>query len=324
MRIGLALNCTVAPSVFHRKNYFYPDMPKDYQISQYDAPINIDGFLELPDRSRVGIERAHIEEDTGKSTHVGGGGRIHGSDYSLIDYNRAGVPLVEIVSRLTTPPRSRPVPTWQSYARSSSRPAPPTDGWKRARFAPTPTSRCGSSARPSSGRACEVKNLNSLRSLGRAIDYEARRQVELVDGGERVVQETRHWNEQSGRHLLASVQGRGLRLPATSPSPTSSHSFPTRPSSRSPRSAVGALPAERRARLNALDPSGQLPLDQVVTVVDPRSRRSRRRRGGPGGRTCGWHWPARRTKPPPDPKKPAPSTRGDSRALVGPGGFRVR
>ena len=100
MRIGLALNCTVQPCIFHRKNYFYPDMPKAYQISQYDVPLNVDGWLDLPDGTRVGIERAHVEEDTGKSTHVGGtGGRIHGSDASLIDFNRAGVPLVEIVSR---------------------------------------------------------------------------------------------------------------------------------------------------------------------------------------------------------------------------------
>ena len=100
MRIGLALNCTIRPCTFHRKNYFYPDMPKAYQISQYDQPLNVDGFLALPDGTRIGIERAHLEEDTGKSTHFGGsGGRIHGSDYSLIDFNRAGVPLVEIVSR---------------------------------------------------------------------------------------------------------------------------------------------------------------------------------------------------------------------------------
>ena len=92
MRIGAALNCTPQRSIFHRKNYFYPDMPKDYQISQYDEPINVDGWLELPDGSRVGIERAHMEEDTGKTTHVGGGGRIHEAGYSLVDYNRAGVP----------------------------------------------------------------------------------------------------------------------------------------------------------------------------------------------------------------------------------------
>src|SRR5215216_5871810 len=99
MRIGLALNCTVQASAFHRKNYFYPDMPKAYQISQYDQPLNVDGWLDLPSGTRVGIERAHLEEDTGKSTHLGGaGGRIHGSDASMIDFNRAGVPLVEMRS----------------------------------------------------------------------------------------------------------------------------------------------------------------------------------------------------------------------------------
>ena len=97
MRIGAALHCTIQASRFHRKNYFYPDMPKDYQISQYDMPINADGWLELPERPAGGIVRAHIEEDTGKTTHVGGGGRIHEADHSLVDYNRAGVPLVEIV-----------------------------------------------------------------------------------------------------------------------------------------------------------------------------------------------------------------------------------
>ena len=97
IRVGLALNCRVQRSVFARKNYFYPDMPKAYQISQFDLPINEGGWLELPDGQRIGIERAHLEEDTGKSSHVGGGGRIHEADYSLVDYNRAGVPLIEIV-----------------------------------------------------------------------------------------------------------------------------------------------------------------------------------------------------------------------------------
>src|SRR5215217_3974955 len=99
LRVGEALQCTVPDrSLFHRKNYFYPDMPKDYQISQYDEPICVDGLLEV-DGFRVGIERAHIEEDTGKTIHVGGGGRIHEADHSLVDYNRAGIPLMEVVSR---------------------------------------------------------------------------------------------------------------------------------------------------------------------------------------------------------------------------------
>ena len=99
MAIGTALHCDIRPSTFHRKNYFYPDQAKDYQISQYDEPINVNGHLDLPDGFRVGIERAHMEEDTGKTTHAGASGRIHGADYSLVDYNRSGVPLVEIVSR---------------------------------------------------------------------------------------------------------------------------------------------------------------------------------------------------------------------------------
>ena len=98
IRIGAALHSTVQASMFHRKNYFYPDMPKDYQISQYDVPINAGGWLTLPGGRRIGIVRAHLEEDTGKTTHVGGGGRIHEATRSLVDYNRAGVPLVEIVS----------------------------------------------------------------------------------------------------------------------------------------------------------------------------------------------------------------------------------
>ncbi|HAY67267.1 MAG TPA: Asp-tRNA(Asn)/Glu-tRNA(Gln) amidotransferase subunit GatB, partial [Acidimicrobiaceae bacterium] len=98
MQLGRALNCTVSRSIFARKNYFYPDMPKDFQTTQYEEPTNSEGFVVLPDGTSVGVERAHIEEDTGKSTHLGGGGRIHDATATLVDYNRAGVPLVEIVS----------------------------------------------------------------------------------------------------------------------------------------------------------------------------------------------------------------------------------
>ena len=197
-RLGMALDCTVQPSVFHRKNYFYPDMPKDYQVSQYDLPINTDGTLELPDGSVVGIERAHLEEDTGKSTHMGGGGRIHDAAYSLVDYNRAGVPLVEIVSRpdIRTPEQA------QAYANEL-----------RAILAATGVSDAKmeegsmrvdanvSMHKPDQpyGTRCEIKNLNSVRSLGRAIKYEMERQVQLLESGERIVQETRHWDEDAGR-----------------------------------------------------------------------------------------------------------------------------
>jgi len=199
MRLGRALHCTVEPSVFARKNYFYPDMPKDYQVSQYDRPINVDGWLDLPDGTRVGIERAHIEEDTGKNTHAGGSGRIHGADYSLVDYNRAGVPLVEIVGR----PHIRHPEQAKTYI-DELRAILLATGASDARMeegslrvdANVSVRRVGDDAL---GTRCEIKNLNSLRSLGRAIEYEARRQVDLLETGERIKQETRHWDEGAGR-----------------------------------------------------------------------------------------------------------------------------
>ncbi len=199
IRVGLALHCQIRPSVFSRKNYFYPDMPKDYQISQYDLPVNVEGWLELPSGGRVGIERAHLEEDTGKSTHVGDSGRIHGAGYSLEDYNRAGVPLLEIVSR----PELRSAEEARSYVtelRAILVAVDASDGKMEEGSlrvdANVSVRRIGDSAL---GTRCEIKNVNSLRSLGRAIDDEAARQVELLEAGERVVQETRHWDEARGR-----------------------------------------------------------------------------------------------------------------------------
>jgi aspartyl-tRNA(Asn)/glutamyl-tRNA(Gln) amidotransferase subunit B len=199
MRIGRALHCEVRPSVFARKNYFYPDMPKDYQISQYDQPTNVDGYLDLPSGTRVGIVRAHIEEDTGKNTHAGEGGRIHGADYSLVDYNRAGVPLVEIVSApdLRSPEDAK---AYVSELRTilvaiGASDAKMEEGSLRVD--------ANVSVRPAGsdelGTRCEIKNLNSIRSLGRAIEYEARRQVDVIESGDRVRQETRHWDEEAGR-----------------------------------------------------------------------------------------------------------------------------
>lgn len=207
MRIGLALNCTVQPCSFHRKNYFYPDMPKAYQISQYDVPLNVDGWLDLPDGTRLGIERAHLEEDTGKSTHLGGaGGRIHGSDASMIDFNRAGVPLVEIVGR----PDIRTAEHARQYVTElrailvavGASDAKMEEGSMRV-DANVSVHRPGEPF----GTRCEIKNLNSVRSLGRAIEYEARRQIDLVEAGETVRQETRHWDEGDGRtHTLRSKE----------------------------------------------------------------------------------------------------------------------
>jgi aspartyl-tRNA(Asn)/glutamyl-tRNA(Gln) amidotransferase subunit B len=207
IRIGVALHCEVQPCLFHRKNYFYPDMPKDYQISQYDQPLNVDGWLELPSGKRIGIERAHMEEDTGKSTHVGGtGGRIHGSDYSLVDYNRAGVPLVEIVGRpdIRTPDEAR---QYVNELRAilvaiDASDAKMEEGSMRV-DANVSVHRPGEPY----GTRCEIKNLNSVRSLGRAIEYEARRQIALLGEGEVVRQETRHWNENDGRtHTLRTKE----------------------------------------------------------------------------------------------------------------------
>jgi aspartyl-tRNA(Asn)/glutamyl-tRNA(Gln) amidotransferase subunit B len=195
MRLGRALACEVNRSVFARKNYFYPDQPKDYQVTQYDLPTNEHGHLDLPSGLRVGITRAHIEEDTGKLNHVGGGGRIHDAGHSLVDYNRSGVPLVEIVSE----PDMRTSEQAKEYA-AELRAILLATGVSDAKMeegsmrvdANVSVHRVGEPW----GTRCEIKNLNSLRSLGRAIDHEALRQIER---GEVVRQETRHWDEASGR-----------------------------------------------------------------------------------------------------------------------------
>jgi aspartyl-tRNA(Asn)/glutamyl-tRNA(Gln) amidotransferase subunit B len=272
IRIGRALHCEIRPSTFHRKNYFYPDMPKDFQISQYDEPIDVDGYLELPSGRRIGIERAHIEEDTGKTTHLGGGGRIHGADHSLVDYNRAGVPLVEIVSR----PDLRSADEARAYV-AELRAILVASGASDGRMeegslrvdANVSVRRAGSDAY---GTRCEVKNLNSLRSLGRAIDYEQARQVALVEAGERVVQETRHWNEDEGRtsSMRSKEEANDYRY---FPEPDLVPLEPDDSFIAAATADLARMPAERRARLvDAVHgPDGALgasALDQVTTVVD--------------------------------------------------------
>ena len=207
MRIGLALHCTVQACTFHRKNYFYPDMPKAYQISQYDNPLNVDGYLALPNGKRIGVERAHMEEDAGKSTHVGGsGGRVHGATSSLIDLNRAGVPLVEIVSRpdISTAEEARQYVTelraillaLHASDAKMEEGSMRVDANVSVRHPGEPL-----------GTRCEIKNVNSVRSIGRAIEYEARRQIDLIEAGDRVRQQTRHWDENDGRtHTLRSKE----------------------------------------------------------------------------------------------------------------------
>jgi aspartyl-tRNA(Asn)/glutamyl-tRNA(Gln) amidotransferase subunit B len=208
VRIGLALNCTIADWCrFARKNYFYPDMPKNFQTSQYDEPIAHDGWLdvELDDGTtfRVEIERAHMEEDTGKSLHVGGAtGRIHGAEYSLVDYNRAGIPLIEIVTKPITGTAARAPEIARAYVatlRDLLRALQVSDVRMEQG-----SLRCDAnvSLRPSPqaplGTRTETKNVNSLRSVERAVRYEISRQAARLLAGDRIIQETRHWHEETG------------------------------------------------------------------------------------------------------------------------------
>jgi aspartyl-tRNA(Asn)/glutamyl-tRNA(Gln) amidotransferase subunit B len=207
IRIGLALNCTIAEwSRFSRKNYFYPDMPKNYQISQYDEPIAYDGWTEVVldgQIFRIGIERAHMEEDTGKSWHVGGAtGRIHGAEYSLLDYNRSGVPLIEIVTKPIEGTGAKAPEVARAYVtmlRDLLRALVVSDvrmeqGSLRC-DANVSLRAVGTSA---FGTRTETKNVNSLRSVERAVRYEITRQAAVLASGGTVIQETRHWHEDSG------------------------------------------------------------------------------------------------------------------------------
>jgi aspartyl-tRNA(Asn)/glutamyl-tRNA(Gln) amidotransferase subunit B len=225
-------------------------MPKAYQISQYDHPLNIDGYLDLPDGMRIGVERAHLEEDTGKSTHMGGtGGRIHGSDYSLIDFNRAGVPLVEIVSR----PDIRTAEQARQYVTElraillavEASDAKMEEGSMRV-DANVSVHRPGTPF----GTRCEIKNVNSVRSLGRAIEYEARRQIDLLETGGTIRQETRHWDENDGRtHTLRSKEDADDYRYFLEPD-----LVPLVPSPEwiaAVKAALPLLPGARRARLSA-------------------------------------------------------------------------
>jgi len=270
MRIGLALNCEVRPSLFHRKNYFYPDMPKDYQISQYDAPINVGGWLELPDGSRVRVERAHMEEDTGKTSHIGGGGRIHDADHALVDYNRAGVPLVEIVSA----PDIRSSAQARLYA-SELRGILVATGASDGRMEEgSMRVDANVSLRPAGtfelGTRCEIKNLNSLRSLGRAIDYEVERQAGLLEAGEKVVQQTRHWNEDEGVTVALRSKEEAFDY-RYFPEPDLVPVVPDPAWQAEVAASIGPMPAQRRAKLAGLFGSTEptpARTDQIATVVE--------------------------------------------------------
>lgn len=265
MRIGTALHCRIQDSRFHRKNYFYPDMPKDYQISQYDIPINADGYLELPSGTRIGIIRAHIEEDTGKTTHMGGAGRIHDAAYSLVDFNRAGVPLVEIVSE----PDLRSSADARAYVEELRGILVATGASDGKMEEGSLRVDANVSVRPAGateyGTRCEIKNMNSLRSLGRAIDYEAARQVRLLADGGVVEQETRHWDEEAGRTstMRSKEEAYDYRY---FPEPDLVGVSPSAEWKASVAASLGPLPADRRRAVGnaaGMDYGS----DAVVTVV---------------------------------------------------------
>ena len=205
MRIGLALNCEIVSWCrFARKNYFYPDMPKNYQISQYDEPIAINGYLDVPlddgTTWRIDIERAHMEEDTGKLTHLGSDtGRIEGATTSLIDYNRAGVPLIEIVTKPIEGTGERAPEIARAYV-TALRDMLRALGVSDVRM-DQGSMRCDSnvSLKPTGatefGTRTETKNVNSLKSVEVAVRYEMRRQAAILDSGGKVHQETRHFHE---------------------------------------------------------------------------------------------------------------------------------
>jgi aspartyl-tRNA(Asn)/glutamyl-tRNA(Gln) amidotransferase subunit B len=212
IRIGLALNCEIAEWCrFARKNYFYPDMPKNFQTSQYDEPIAYDGFTDVEvegETFRIEIERAHMEEDTGKSTHIGTSGRIHGADYSLVDYNRAGIPLIEIVTRPITGTREQAPAVARAYVGQLRElllglgisDVRMDQGSLRCdvNLSLSPRSSSVELVETTLGTRTETKNVNSLRSVERAARYEIGRQAAILEGGGSILQETRHWHEDTG------------------------------------------------------------------------------------------------------------------------------
>jgi aspartyl-tRNA(Asn)/glutamyl-tRNA(Gln) amidotransferase subunit B len=274
MRIGLALNCTIADeSRFARKNYFYPDMPKNYQISQYDEPIAVDGFTEVEVEGatvRIGIERAHMEEDTGKSLHVGGStGRIHGADHSLVDYNRAGIPLIEIVTKPIEGTGGRAPLVARGYV-THLRDILRELGVSDVRMEQG-SLRCdvNVSLRPGPqapyGTRTETKNVNSFRSIERAVRYEVSRQAAILAAGGSIVQETRHWHEDTG----VTTSGRSKEEAEDYryfPEPDLVPIAPARAEVERLRTTLPEAPSVRRVRLQASWGFSDLEMRDVVAA----------------------------------------------------------
>ena len=262
IRMGLSLHCSIASWCrFARKNYFYPDMPKDYQVSQYDEPLCIDGYLDVvvatddgPREFRVEIERVHMEEDTGKLTHAGGDtGRIHGADYSLVDYNRAGIPLIEIVTKPIVGAGELAPLVARAYV-TELRDLMRALGVSDVRM-DQGSLRCDvnvSLAPPGEpwGTRSETKNVNSLRSVERAVRFEIERQAAVLSSGGRVVQETRHFHEDTGE----TTSGRSKEHAEDYryfPEPDLVPVAPTADWVEELRGTLPEVPSVRRARLQA-------------------------------------------------------------------------
>ncbi len=257
IRIGLALNCEIAEWCrFARKNYFYPDMTKDFQISQYDEPIAFDGWVEIDvdgEVFRIEIERAHMEEDAGKLVHSGVSGRIGDADYSLLDYNRAGTPLIEIVTKPITGTGAKAPQVAKAYV-AFLRDLMLALGVSDVRMEQG-SLRCDAniSLMPTGtsefGLRTETKNVNSLRSVERALTYEIQRQAAMLSAGGRVHQETRHWHEEGyttpGRSKEQAEDYRYFPEPDLVPV------APSRAWVEELRATLPELPALRRARLQA-------------------------------------------------------------------------
>ena len=288
MAIGLALDCQISErSVFHRKNYFYADLPKNYQISQFDVPVCHDGYLDIDvdgQTRRIGIERAHMEEDTGKSTHIGAGGRIHAAEGTLLDFNRSGVPLVEVVSR----PDLRSAAESRVYAQEL-RSIVAELGVSDARLEEGSIRfDANVSIRPDGeetfGTKVEIKNMNSFRSLERAIAFEIERQIELVESGGEVIQETRHWDEETGiTHSMRVKEGSSDYRYFTEPDLVPmvmtpewvagiEERLPELPAGRRARYAAQGLSIEMAGVLSALDSDlRRLYDDALLSGAPPRS-----------------------------------------------------
>ncbi len=259
IRIGLALNCEIADWCrFARKNYFYPDMPKNFQTSQYDEPIAFDGFVDLDvdgETFRIEIERAHMEEDTGKSLHVGGStGRIHGADHSLLDYNRAGIPLIEIVTKTIEVPGDKAPAVARAYVNYLRDLMVALDVSDARMDQGSLRADVNLSLKPLGsdvlGTRSETKNVNSFRSVERSVRFEVGRHAGILDEGGSIIQETRHFHEADGSTSAGRPKSDADDY-RYFPEPDLAPVAPDRAWVEELRGTLPEPPAERRKRLQA-------------------------------------------------------------------------